>query len=507
MKQNSKNLIKLSVLLFIMTFFVISCQKENDLITDVENQEKNFTVTHKSFSFIKDNTPLLNKLNLLSKSKREKDGYASRSNIIRTDNFTIFTDRVTHIAATDGTKESYSFYVERPYELEDNIIENLVLSKKTIHTEYSAYIITYLFPGGLTNEKKSFEIIGFQEIDVESVSELYANRCEESYEVNILEIKHNCYSGEHSGAGQAGSCNYQSAGGNAPYSSWIVQMTLFTTCDGESGGGGTTGGQPDTGSPNGNNPPSGYPDGVDTGITLPPNCQTNDCGEDIIANDINDLLDNTLSYEQLLWLYENDAEANLIKTFLGNNPTTEMKAISVIGIDALQNDGEIDLTNRLIYNPLVAQDYKTRMSEAEITIFEALPTVTQGLYLKAATQAYIYSESKFPNPVRNRKGDAFKHTFWNALSTVYIGETLTKKLTTAHEAIDYDPNYSNHYKETQMDLYNNTQGRQIANGAGRLYQLVQQALDDGELRYLNHLEFTTGFWKATDASQLTPTNK
>jgi len=58
-----------------------------------------------------------------------------------------------------------------------------------------------------------------------------------------------------------------------------------------------------------------------------------------------------------------------------------------------------------------------------------------------------------------------------------------------------------------MDLHNNAQGRQIAYDAGRLYQLVQSALENGDLRYLNNLEFVDGFWRATNTSQLTPTNQ
>lgn len=57
-----------------------------------------------------------------------------------------------------------------------------------------------------------------------------------------------------------------------------------------------------------------------------------------------------------------------------------------------------------------------------------------------------------------------------------------------------------------MDLHNNAKGRQIAYGAGRLYQLVHEAMDDGDLRYLNHLEYNGIFWKATNNSQVIPTN-
>lgn len=63
----------------------------------------------------------------------------------------------------------------------------------------------------------------------------------------------------------------------------------------------------------------------DTGITLPPNCQTYYCGGEVTANTINDLLDNTLSYDDLLWLNNNSNEANLIKSFLELNNSTEEK--------------------------------------------------------------------------------------------------------------------------------------------------------------------------------------
>ena len=61
-------------------------------------------------------------------------------------------------------------------------------------------------------------------------------------------------------------------------------------------------------------------------------------------------------------------------------------------------------------------------------------------------------------------------------------------------------------KIERKELFN-AKGRQIAYGSGRLYQLVQQAMNNGELRYLNNLLFQNGFWNATDNSQLTPTNQ
>ena len=185
----------------------------------------------------------------------------------------------------------------------------------------------------------------------------------------------------------------------------------------------------------------------------------------------------------------------------------EYEAFAIEAIIALMNNGDIDMFNRLVYNPTIAQNYRASMSAAERDLFDQLSVFQKEGYLRAATQAYIYSESHFPQPVRNRLGDAFKHTYWNALSTIYIGESITEHLTTAHEDINYDPDYPNHFKETQMDLHNNAQGRQIAYGAGRIVALVEQAFDNGNLTHLHHLEFSRGIWKATNTSVLTPTNQ
>lgn len=59
-----------------------------------------------------------------------------------------------------------------------------------------------------------------------------------------------------------------------------------------------------------------------------------------------------------------------------------------------------------------------------------------------------------------------------------------------------------------MDLFNNTKGRELAAEYGSfIFQLVENALDEGDLRYLNNLEFIDIFWKATNSSQQTPTNQ
>ncbi|SHG75157.1 hypothetical protein SAMN05444483_12710 [Salegentibacter echinorum] len=185
----------------------------------------------------------------------------------------------------------------------------------------------------------------------------------------------------------------------------------------------------------------------------------------------------------------------------------EAKAFGKEAIDAFMNGGEVDIKARLINNPNLHDFLKNRMSPNELALFENLSIIQKTAYLRAAAEAYTYAEIFYPQPVRNRKGDAVKHTLWNALSTNYIGASLTKQLTDAHEEIPYD--YPNHYKETNMDLFNNSKGRELATQYGNfIFQLIEEALENGDLRYLSNLEWsqTTNSWLATNSSQLISTD-
>src|SRR5690606_8120661 len=88
----------------------------------------------------------------------------------------------------------------------------------------------------------------------------------------------------------------------------------------------------------------------------------------------------------------------------------------------------------------------------------------------------------------NGKGDAFRHAYWNALSSQRIGVGLTNLLTTRHE--NRPPDYAYESKEVEMDLFNNQVGQDIVyNGMTNLLlmqEAIQDALDNGELKYLNN---------------------
>lgn len=78
-------------------------------------------------------------------------------------------------------------------------------------------------------------------------------------------------------------------------------------------------------------------------------------------------------------------------------------------------------------------------------------------------------------------GDAFRHTYWNALMTREFGEDWTKEYATKHEMLGGNPAH-----REAMDLYNNDIGRQIAvknpdASPDELANLVEDAVRDGDV--------------------------
>ncbi|GAB0107846.1 hypothetical protein JMUB6875_68460 [Nocardia sp. JMUB6875] len=85
----------------------------------------------------------------------------------------------------------------------------------------------------------------------------------------------------------------------------------------------------------------------------------------------------------------------------------------------------------------------------------------------------------FPDSVNDGQGDAFRHTYWNALMSQRFGEDFAKTYATAHEGAPGQPSH-----REAMDLFNNNLGRQIADqnqGAStdELKDKVKDAINQG----------------------------
>ena len=145
------------------------------------------------------------------------------------------------------------------------------------------------------------------------------------------------------------------------------------------------------------------------------------------------------------------------------------------------------------------------MSQEELTLFNSLSRTEQLQYLRSAKEAIDKTNQLFKTLKEryNGKGDAFRHAYWNALSSKRIGSGITEALTRKHE--NQSPSYAFSHKETKMDLFNNRVGRQIADqGSKNLVQDVLNALSNGQLRYITH-QANSG--RATFKSKVVPTNE
>jgi hypothetical protein len=176
----------------------------------------------------------------------------------------------------------------------------------------------------------------------------------------------------------------------------------------------------------------------------------------------------------------------------------------------------IDLTISLKIDVLEVHNslpkYRTQMSSQELSIFDSLDKITQIRYLACGKKAIDTAKELFPNTIigsnlYNGKGDAFRHAYWNGLSSYYIGTSLTEQLTNAHENRPINPNNPFEYKEVEMDLYNNSMGRLIASYSNLITfkDNLLSRLNLGDLRYLNNLGLDTFY--PTIYSQLIPTNQ
>ena len=144
-------------------------------------------------------------------------------------------------------------------------------------------------------------------------------------------------------------------------------------------------------------------------------------------------------------------------------------------------------------------------SEAEKVIFDNMLPNRRMWYLATGYKAKEKATELYPNSLHNGKGDAFRHCYWNALSSKFIGVNLTNQLTTAHE--DKPFTYPYEQKEKDMDLYNNNIGQNIANYVSILDNIEQEVLtllNYGFLRYLSNLNSNS---LPTYQSFLTPTNQ
>jgi hypothetical protein len=133
-------------------------------------------------------------------------------------------------------------------------------------------------------------------------------------------------------------------------------------------------------------------------------------------------------------------------------------------------------------------DYKSRMSHAELLIYNNMSRYNQLSYLVNAQTASNAAILRFPGMEQgDTKADAFRHAYFSILNVYELGLTLATNLGNAHEELT---NQSPLAK--QMDLFNNNVGRSAYVYYSpetpyweRYSNLIYTLITNGSLRYIS----------------------
>ena len=117
---------------------------------------------------------------------------------------------------------------------------------------------------------------------------------------------------------------------------------------------------------------------------------------------------------------------------------------------------DLDNSEDVYLLPEFEVNYRGRMSPSELTIFDNLSRFLQLRYLSNAYRAENLAKAFYPGDQVDNCADAFRHAFFNGLNVASLGYSLTKQLGDAHEEL------SQSQVQKEMDLYNNSVGRQQA---------------------------------------------
>ncbi|AMC10251.1 hypothetical protein Lupro_02830 [Lutibacter profundi] len=221
----------------------------------------------------------------------------------------------------------------------------------------------------------------------------------------------------------------------------------------------------------------------------------------------------TLNSSQINWVNnsKNDKEVTNIYNFLqtqniDGNYAAGVTNFSKLAIDTYIDKSDFDLNTFNNFNQFIP-DYKARMTQQELSIFNSMSIKLQTRYLYNANEAQNKAFELFPGVQRNTKADAFRHSYFHSLNTYFIGENLSIQLGDAHE--NETPNSL--ILEKVMDLFNNQVGREKSktpaiyfNAYGTIVVRIYNAIQNGELKYLNPLN-SDGTINST--TQLIPTNQ
>ena len=477
------------LLLSFLVIFINSCSKDHydEANSNSNNSNKFIYKKVKKETLIKNSTlqKKLNELTNLQKNLKE-----SRLVYDSIYDFSIDTRQANYLQ--NGDYESFTFPIIRA---NSDLAENLLISKNANNT-YDAFIIKFKFDNTQYQGLSSAEIL--RSIDkIVPINFDYTLLLGAKCDYNLVCFENVVWDVIPTNQGD-------NVGGADLYEmGWVVESTFceaLWSC-------GSNGGDGDGSNPNYSPPSEGYGGGGGSGISYVPYVLTPE--EQRYKN----LYFNQLSPEHSDWLANNPTVNDNVINYLEdivNGGSGLSSNLTIYPTDAVQFVQELIETSIELDIDAISiwmndyDNFRAQMSITERNIFDNLLQNRKMWYMVSAYKAFNKASELYPESVHNGKGDAYRHSLWNALCSLFLGTSLTEQLTSAHE--DRPPSYTYSYMENAMDLYNNHQGRIVATYSNftNVYNNILEHLNLGLLKYLNNLD-DNGL--ATSTSTLTPTNQ
>lgn len=152
---------------------------------------------------------------------------------------------------------------------------------------------------------------------------------------------------------------------------------------------------------------------------------------------------------------------------------------------------KINEKNTEIYSARSYNVFGQSLNSTELAIMTLYPGEAVVAYADAATASNTASSLYEADTLYLGNGDAFRHTYWNALMANDIGESKAAAFATAHEAETPDG------VDRTMDLNNNDVGRRLARYYSRS-ELKSQVISYCDNGWLNRV--VDGSLTVTDSS-------
>lgn len=511
--------IKLFARLLVLAVFALftNCETYEDIIDESALEHHTPPVLSEKISFTQ--SKHFSEINSEIKSIQTKFNkrQTSKENQSETGSLKILTDEVLYV--TYAGTHTYTFKVVRKNPI--YLLENIVLHYNLRTKSYDEYLMQYkdlkeqdikeISEGKLFQDSKKVIVTKLENGFFESHSS--SNKGSSTSKASSVicntvtsTVFVACSSGEHH------SGNLGSWGGCTASSLPYAYQSTSTTCEvtdtppeetaPPSSGGGGGGNDPDAVVYN----PFPLELCIDSAdVDINGNCiQPIDVAVSYIANRLSSSYSTTLSQNEINYLYSTTSSFE-IQSYLQNNSSSESNAFAkeMINISILLVINAAEVWNDY-------DNFRNQMSNSERVIFDNLLPNRKLWYIVSAKKAFDKANELFPNSTYNGKGDAFRHALWNGFCALTLGANLGEQLTTAHE--NKPSTYTFNYKETEMDLYNNVKGRQIAiiSNLTNITDNILQDLNNGYLRSLNNLNQSTDPQfnnRATYNSILIPTNQ